>query len=155
MGCSMNDDDLVQNLTHLVFFPSDIESCIIIILCFSSGQLCTIMSPVFVSVLIGVQLLYSVVLVSVYDKVYQLQVYVSPLSWTSTPPNTPSYPSRSSQRTELRSLCCTAGSHQLSISHMVVHICQLSTSYFKMRISFPLFFSACCLSSSSYHYSIY
>ena len=38
------------------------------------------------------------------------------------PSPSPSHPSRSSQGTELSSLCYTAGSHQLSILQMVVHI---------------------------------
>ena len=41
------------------------------------------------------------------------------------PHTTPtSHPSRSSQSTELSSLCCTAGSHSLSVSHTAVYMYQ-------------------------------
>ena len=46
-------------------------------------------------------------------------IRISPPSWTSPIP-----PSRSSQGPELSSLCFIAGSHYLSVSHMVVYICQ-------------------------------
>ena len=39
-------------------------------------------------------------------------------------PHPPSHPSSSSQSTELSSLCCTAASHQPSILHTVVYMCQ-------------------------------
>ena len=52
-----------------------------------------------------------------YNKVNQLYVYIYPL-----PPSL-SHPSRWSQSTELISLCHAAASHQLSIFHLVVHIC--------------------------------
>ena len=42
-------------------------------------------------------------------------------SLPSLPPLAPSHPSRSSQRARLGSLCYTATSHQLSITHLVVH----------------------------------
>ena len=67
--------------------------------------------------LIGVQLLYNVVLVSGVQN--QLYVYAYPF-----PLGPPSHPSRSPQSTELSSLHYTAGSHQLSVLHMAVHIRQ-------------------------------
>ena len=45
--------------------------------------------------------------------------HISPPSWTSLPL---SHSSRSSQSTKLSQLCCRAGSHQLSISHIEVRI---------------------------------
>ena len=56
--------------------------------------------------------------------VNQLHVYISPLLQRPRSHPTPSHPSRSSQSTKLSSFCCTAASHQLSVSHMVVCICQ-------------------------------
>ena len=47
------------------------------------------------------------------------------------PPTPPSSPSRSSQSTKLSSLCFIADSHQLSVLHMVVYICQ----YFFLSLS--------------------
>ena len=70
-----------------------------------------------------------------YNKVNQLYAYIYPHipSLLSLPPALPSlsHPSRWSQSTELISLCYAAASHQLSILHLVVYICQcysLSTS---------------------------
>lgn len=52
-----------------------------------------------------------------------MYTYIRSLS--DLPPTLPPYhPSRSSQRRELSCLCFAAGSHQLSVSHMVVCICQ-------------------------------
>ena len=42
-------------------------------------------------------------------------------------PSPPSHLSRSPPRTELSSLCYSAGSYQLAVLHMVVYICQSST----------------------------
>ena len=42
-------------------------------------------------------------------------IHMSPPSWTSLPPPTPSHPSRLSQNTGLSCLCYTATSHQLSV----------------------------------------
>ena len=63
-----------------------------------------------------------------YNKVSQLySIPISPPSWT--PPKHPtSHPSRSSQSTELSSLCYRAASRQLSISHMVVYIVRATLS---------------------------
>ena len=49
--------------------------------------------------------------------------YLFPLASPSLPPPL-SHPSRWSQSTELISLCYAAASHQLSILHLVVYICQ-------------------------------
>ena len=60
-----------------------------------------------------------------HNKVNQQFVYLYPLSLG--PPSQPhplSHLSRSSQSTKLSYLCYTAGSHQLSILHMVVYLCQ-------------------------------
>ena len=62
-----------------------------------------------------------------YNKVNQLYVYIyipiSPPSCVSLPPSL-SHPSKWSQSTELIYLCDVAASHQLSILHLVVYICQ-------------------------------
>ena len=50
-------------------------------------------------------------------------VPISPPSWASLPSSL-SHPSRSSQSTELISLCYAAASHQPTILHLVVYICQ-------------------------------
>ena len=57
-----------------------------------------------------------------YNKVNQLYIYIYPhiSSLLRLPP---SHPSRSSQSTELISLCYAAASHQLFILHLVVYIC--------------------------------
>ena len=57
-----------------------------------------------------------------YSELNHLYVYIHPLpvGYFLTPPA--SHPSRSPQSTQLSSLNYTAGSHQLSVSHMVVHI---------------------------------
>ena len=49
-------------------------------------------------------------------------IHMSPPSWTSVPPPTPSYPSRLSQSTHLSSLSHTADFHWLSVLHMVVYM---------------------------------
>ena len=49
-------------------------------------------------------------------------IHISPPSGTSPHHSIPS--PRSSQSTKVSSLCYTAASHQLSISHMVEYICQ-------------------------------
>ena len=57
---------------------------------------------------IGVELLYNVALVSaVQPSDSAICIHVSPPSWISFP-RPPSHPSRPSQSTELRSLCCAA-----------------------------------------------
>ena len=48
---------------------------------------------------------------------------ISPPSCVSLPPSL-SHPSRSLKSTELISMCYAAASHQLSILHLVVYICQ-------------------------------
>ena len=61
-----------------------------------------------------------------YNKVNQLYIYIHPHyppSCISLPPSL-SHPSRRSQSTQLISLCYAAASHQLSILHLVVYICQ-------------------------------
>ena len=50
-------------------------------------------------------------------------VPISPPSWASLPSSL-SHPSRSSQSTELISLCYAAASHQPTILHSLVYICQ-------------------------------
>ena len=60
---------------------------------------------------------------------------ISPPSYMPLPPSL-SHPSRWSQSTELTSLCYAAVSHQLSILHMVVYICQCY-SLTSSQIIFP------------------
>ena len=45
-------------------------------------------------------------------------------SLLSLPPTPPSHPPRSSQSQELSSLCYSAVSHQVSILHIIVYMCQ-------------------------------
>ena len=52
-------------------------------------------------------------------KISHNYTYIPPFS--SFPSLAPSHPSRSSQRARLGSLCYTIASHQLSITHLVVH----------------------------------
>ena len=51
------------------------------------------------------------VIFHIWQSISTIGIHVSLLSWTSTAPNSPSYPSRSSQRSELRFLCWITGSH--------------------------------------------
>ena len=70
-----------------------------------------------------------------YNNVNQLYVYMYPLLLNPpfhSPPK--SHPSKSLQSTELSSLCYTAASHQLSISHTVIYICQ----YYSLNSPHPL-----------------
>ena len=55
-------------------------------------------------------------------------VPISPPSCVSLPSSL-SHPSRSSQSTELISLCCAAASHQPTIFHSVVYICQCCSHF--------------------------
>ena len=61
-----------------------------------------------------------------YNKVNQLYIYIYPhvSSLLCLPPTLPIPPPRWSQSTQLISLCYAAASHQLSILHLVVYICQ-------------------------------
>ena len=72
--------------------------------------------------LIAVQLLYNVALASAAQQCESaLCLHISPPSGASlSPPQ--SHPSRSSQSTQLSSLCYTAAFHQLAILHMDVYI---------------------------------
>ena len=58
-----------------------------------------------------------------YNNLNQLWLYIYPLP-VEPPSPPPIHPSGSSQSGRLSSLCYIATSHWLSISHMVVHICQ-------------------------------
>ena len=59
-----------------------------------------------------------------YNQVNQLYVYTYPLpSWISLSPFT-TPPFRSPQSMEQSSLCSTVGSHQSSVSYIVLYICQ-------------------------------
>ena len=49
-------------------------------------------------------------------------IHISPSSWVSLPPP-PSYPYRSTQSTELSSLCYIAHLHSLAILHIVMYVC--------------------------------
>ena len=86
-----------------------------------------------------------------YSKVSQLySIPISPPSWT--PPKHPtSHPSRSSQSTELSSLCYTAASQWPSVLHrVVVYICQC----WSLNSSHPLL-SPPCLQVCSLHLRLY
>ena len=80
-----------------------------------------------------------------YNKVNQLYVYIIS-SLLDLPPTPLSHPSRSSQSTELSPLCSPEASHQLSVSHMVVYICQCYSLFIPPSPS-PTVFT--CLFSTS------
>ena len=64
-------------------------------------------------------------------------VPISPASWASLPSSL-SHPSRSSQSTELISLCYAAASHQLTILHPVVYICRCYSHFAPALPSHPM-----------------
>ena len=75
-----------------------------------------------------------------YNMVNQVYVYICSLLKPSSLPLI--HLTRSSQNTRLSSLCCIAGSHQLSILHMVVYVCQcyfLNSSHSSPDVSTHLF----------------
>ena len=73
--------------------------------------------------LIGGRLLYNIVLASgIYQHESDTGIHMSPSSWTSLPPPTPSHTSRLSKSTELSSPCHSANSHLLSALHMVMYM---------------------------------
>ena len=74
-----------------------------------------------------------------YNDVNQLYVYMYPLL-----PNPPAHPSRSSQNTELNSLCQPAASHWLSVSHTAVSIYVNATLSTHPTLSFPLQYPCVC-----------
>ena len=55
-------------------------------------------------------------------------VHMSPPSWTSLSPPSPSHPSRLSQNSRLSSLHCIPSSYSLSILHMAMYILGLGGS---------------------------
>ena len=78
-------------------------------------------------------MLYNIVSVSaVQHESASKYTYVPSL--LSLLPSPPPHPSRSSQRTELSSLCYSAASHVLSALHIVVYLCQSSS----LNLSHPL-----------------
>ena len=83
-----------------------------------------------------------------YNKVNRLYAYIYPhiLPPCILPPSL-SHPSRWSQSTELISLCYTAASHQLSILHLVVYICQCY-SLISSQFTLPLPVSSSPFSTS-------
>ena len=78
----------------------------------------------FIYFLIDEKLLYNFVLVTAVQHESFIIIYIYIPSILHLPPLPPSYPSRSSQSARLGPLCYLATSHQLSILHMVVYICQ-------------------------------
>ena len=83
------------------------------------------------SFFIGVQLLCNTVLVyTVQQSETAIRIHISPLFQIS-------FPFRSPQNIEQRSLCYTVGSHQLSVLYIVVYICQ-SQSPNSSQPFFPL-----------------
>ena len=65
-----------------------------------------------------------------YNEANQLYAYIYPLSLEP-----PSHPSRSAQSTELSSLCYTAASHYLSISHVLVFHQKIYKSVYFLSMS--------------------
>ena len=74
-------------------------------------------------------------------------VPISPPSWASLPPSL-SHPSRSSQSTELISLCYVAASHQPTILHLVEYICQCYSHFTPASLSQPMSSSPFSMSTS-------
>ena len=70
-----------------------------------------------------------------YNSYMYIYIPISPPSCVSLPPSL-SHPSMWSQSTELISLCYVAASHQLSILHLVVYICQCH-SLTSSQLTFP------------------
>ena len=59
-----------------------------------------------------------------YINISAMGIHMSPLSWTSLPPPTPSHPSRLSQSSRLSSLHHISKSHWLSVLHVVMYMFQ-------------------------------
>ena len=67
--------------------------------------------------------IYNIVFISaIYQHVSAIGIHMSPPSWTSFSPPTPSHPSRLSRRPGLSSLSHTANSHWPCVLHMVVYM---------------------------------
>ena len=86
-----------------------------------------------------------------YNKVNQPYAYIYPHipSLLSLPPTPSSHPSKSSQITELISLCYAVASHQLSILHLVVYICQCYSPFAPAFPSSPVPVSSSPFSTSA------
>ena len=92
------------------------------------------------SFLIEGYLLYkSVLVLAVHQYESAIGIHVSPSSWTSLTPPTPSHSSGLSQSTYLSSLSQTANSHWLSILHMVMYM----SPCYSLHSSDPLLPSLC------------
>ena len=72
---------------------------------------------------------------------------ISPPSWFSLPPSL-SHPFRWSQSTELISLCYAAASHQPTILHSLVYICQCYSHFAPASSSHPVSSSPFSMSTS-------
>ena len=96
------------------------------------------------------KLLYNVVVVSAMQQHRSVIIIYMYPSLLSLPPIPPSHSSRSSESATLGSQCYLymANSHQLSILHMIVHICQATFSIH------PILFFPLCVHKSIKH-SIY
>ena len=68
-------------------------------------------------------MLYNVLASAVQQCESAIKVYTYPLPLELLPAP-PSYPSRLSQSARLGFLCYTAASHQLSVAHVAVYVCQ-------------------------------
>ena len=78
---------------------------------------------------------YNFVLVSdIHQHGSAIGIYMSPPSWASLPPSTPSHPCRLSQSPCLSSLSHIANSYWLSIVHVLV--CMFS--FYSLHLSHPL-----------------
>ena len=83
-------------------------------------------------------------------------ILISPPSSVSLPPSL-SHSSRWSQSTKLISLCYAVTSHQLSILHLVVYICQRysSSELFFFRVHIYVLAYGICFSLSDLLYSVW
>lgn len=92
-------------------------------------------------VFIGVELLYSVVLVSPVQQCESaLCTHVSPPFWVSFPAHPASHASGSSQSPAPSCLCCIEASHQLSVLHMVSAALSTHPTLYSPSVSTSPFF---------------
>ena len=79
-----------------------------------------------------------------------VSINMSPPSWTSFLPPTPSYPSRLSESTRLSYLCYPTTSHQLSILSVVMYMFQCYSLNSSHPLLPPLYSQVCSLSLHLY-----
>ena len=110
------------------------------------SSLCYTAGPCWLSIFLKIDLYWSIIAsqyrVSFYCTTKRIshmhtQVPIYPPSWASLPSSL-SHPSRSSQSTELISLCYAAASHQPTILHSIVYIRQCYSHFAPASPSHPM-----------------